>query len=110
MTRRETRKTRSERRSRIEAEGLESRNLLSGVAAVVTPDLEFHPLHLKLTPEVFAVDWGATGGGGSGKFVADVKKAPAANGVADAKVDFFPPVPVIPTGPSVHPPNPCISR
>jgi hypothetical protein len=67
----------------------------------------------KLTPEVMAVDFGTdyTGcGAGGGKIVADVKKAPPANWVADAKVDFYPPVPIIPTGPGLHPPNPRLSR
>jgi hypothetical protein len=141
MTRRETRKTRSGRRSRIEAEGLESRNLLSGVGAVGTTELEVHhppvpvtpevmvvhfvppgpqTISAKLTPEVMAVGSGTSGAGG-GKFVADVKKAPPVNWVADAKVDFHPPqpihppvpihppTPVISTGPSVYPPEPCVS-
>jgi hypothetical protein len=93
---------------------LESRKLLSGVDAVGTPDLEFRPPHVTLTPEVMAVHFGTGGGvslpdcghtGGS-----NVKKAPPANWVADAKVDFHPPVTITPTGPSLHPPNPCISR
>jgi hypothetical protein len=117
MTRRETRKTRSERRSRIEAEGLESRNLLSGVGVVGTPDLEVHLPHMTLTPEVRvahfvppgpmtmtakvapevrAVDFDT----GCKKVVADVKKAPAAKFVADIKLGFHPHQPVIPTGPA----------
>jgi hypothetical protein len=59
MTRREIRKTRPERQARIEAERLESRNLL----------LTLHG-----------------GGTGPGKFVADVTKPPAASWVADYKL------------------------
>jgi hypothetical protein len=135
MTRREIRKTRPERRSRIEAERLESRNLLSSLGAVGTPGLEVHhpyikPHHdvmvghvippgpqtisAKLTPDVMAGNFHIGGGIGGGKLVADVKNAPPANWVADCKV--APPAtivadanvaPQILTG-LLHPPNPCV--
>jgi hypothetical protein len=69
MTRRETRKIRAERRPRIETESLESRNLLSQLGSLGTPDLIVHPPHAKLTPEIRAAEFDA-------KYITEIKAAP----------------------------------
>jgi hypothetical protein len=75
MTRRETQKIRAERRSRIEAESLESRNLLSQLGSLGTPDLIVHPPHAKLTPEIRAVEFDAKCVADA-KYVTEIKAAP----------------------------------
>jgi hypothetical protein len=70
MTGRKIRKPRSERRVRMEAEYLESRNLLSQADGIATAQLVFVPLDAKRTPAIVTADLDA-------KRAADVKVAPA---------------------------------
>jgi hypothetical protein len=75
MTRRETRKIRAERRPRIEAESLESRNLLSQLGSLGTPELIAHRPHAKLTPEIRAAEFDAKCVADA-KYVTEIKAAP----------------------------------
>jgi hypothetical protein len=54
MTRRETRKTRSDRRARIETESLESRSLLSG-ATIGRPTCAVDVADIKQAPQIVIV-------------------------------------------------------
>jgi hypothetical protein len=75
MTRRETRKIRAERRPRIEAECLESRNLLSQLGSLGPPELIVHPPDAKLTPEIRAARFDAQCVADA-KYATEIKAAP----------------------------------